>query len=124
MPRLRQGPTFITAPGQLPADAQELMRVMLFWNHETPSNWVQIPRTRDRRIAVQIPVRSSDLEAPQSASGQSVCVRGYGTLVVNSQLKSTAEDPVSSLLKSDDPESGLDGSLYSGTLRGMMRLQP
>lgn len=68
-------------------DAQELMHLVLFWRDEIPADWQQIPGTKDRRIAAQVPVTFGDPDATDTLSEQSVCVRGYGALVVNNQLK-------------------------------------
>ncbi len=67
-------------------DAQDLMHLVLFWRNDIPDNWIQIPDSKDRRIAGQMPVTFGDPLATSSLSEQSVCVRGYGALVVNNQL--------------------------------------
>lgn len=85
-------------------DGQELMHTVLFWRDEIPSDWVQIPGTRDRRIAAQIPVTFGDPEANVSSSEQSPCVRGYGVVIVNNQLAFTSENPVENIVNSQDPD--------------------
>jgi hypothetical protein len=67
-------------------DGSKLMNIVLFWRDEIPDNWQQIPGTRDRRIAAQVPVRFGDPEAMHSQTDQSLCVRGYGAVVVNNEL--------------------------------------
>ncbi len=84
-------------------DGQELMHLVLFWRDEIPEDWVQFPGTADRRIAAQVPVRFGDEGATQSLSEQSVCVRGYGALVVNNQLKSSFNNPFLDVLRSGNP---------------------
>lgn len=68
-------------------DGQKLMHLVLFWRDRIPADWKQISGTKDRRIAAQVPVTFGDPEAKESLSEQSVCVRGYGAVVVNNQLK-------------------------------------
>lgn len=67
-------------------DGQPLMHLLLMWRDEIPGDWEKIPGTKDRRIAAQVPVTFGDPAATQSLSEQSVCVRGYGALVVNNQM--------------------------------------
>ncbi len=67
-------------------DGQDLMHLVLFWRNQIPSDWAQIPGTKDRRIAGQIPVTFGDPQVTASLSEQSVCVRGYGALVVNNKM--------------------------------------
>jgi hypothetical protein len=73
-------------------DGQRLMHLVLFWRDKIPVNWKQIPGTKDRRIAAQVPVTFGDTNAKISMSEQSVCVRGYGALVVNNQLNDYKTD--------------------------------
>jgi hypothetical protein len=84
-------------------DGQDLMHIVLFWRDEIPADWVRIPGTRDRRIAAQVPVRFGDPLATKSLSEQSVCVRGYGALVVNNQLRLPVDSRILALLLSGDP---------------------
>ena len=84
-------------------DGQELMHLVLFWRDEIPVDWDQIPGTRDRRIAAQVPVTFGDSGATQSLSEQSVCVRGYGALVVNNLLKTTVNKRILAVLLSGNP---------------------
>lgn len=85
-------------------DGQDLMHIVLFWRDKIPPDWVQIPGTKDRRIAAQIPVPFGNPEATESSSEQSVCVRGYGALVVNNQLNTTSEDPIINIVMSQYPD--------------------
>jgi len=84
-------------------DGQELMHVVLFWRDEIPSDWVQIPGIKDRRIAAQVPVTFGDPGATASMSEQSPCVRGYGIGLVNNLLNTTSEDIVEGTILSQDP---------------------
>ncbi len=84
-------------------DGQKLMHLVLFWRDRIPADWKQIPGTRDRRIAAQVPVTFGDSNATESLSEQSVCVRGYGALVVNNQLKIPTEGRLRAIFKSGDP---------------------
>ncbi len=70
-------------------DGLDLMNIVLLWRDQIPSDWEQIPGTKDRRIAAQVPVTFGDPDAVDSLSEQSVCVRGYGAFVVNNQLKTS-----------------------------------
>ena len=84
-------------------DGQELMHVVLFWRDEIPSDWVQIPGIKDRRIAAQVPVTFGDPGATASMSEQSPCVRGYGIGLANNLLNTTSEDIVEGTILSQDP---------------------
>ncbi len=81
-------------------DAQDLMHLVLFWRGEIPSDWVQISGTKDRRIAAQVPVTFGDPFATESLSEQSVCVRGYGAVVVNNELCRDAGGQILNILMS------------------------
>lgn len=81
-------------------DAQPVMHLVLFWRDEIPADWQQIPGTKSRRIAAQVPVTFGDPYATDTLSEQSVCVRGYGALVVNNQLKVPLSNQVFSILLS------------------------
>ncbi len=84
-------------------DGQQLMHLVLFWRDTIPEDWQQLEGTRDRRIAAQVPVNFGDSEAKQSLSEQSVCVRGYGALVVNNLLGIELEKPALNILISGIP---------------------
>lgn len=81
-------------------DGQNLMHLVLFWRDEIPTDWQQIPGTKSRRIAAQVPVTFGDPNATETLSEQSVCVRGYGIAVVNNQLKVSLNNQVISVLLS------------------------
>jgi len=81
-------------------DGQSLMNIVLFWRGAIPSDWRKIEGTKDRRIAAQVPVTFGDSYAKSSLSEQSVCVRGYGALVVNNQLKMTLKSTAFNMLLS------------------------
>ncbi len=81
-------------------DGQDLMHLVLFWRGEIPADWQQIPGTKSRRIAAQVPVTFGDANAQDTLSEQSVCIRGYGALVVNNQLKVPLDNQVISILVS------------------------
>lgn len=81
-------------------DGQDLMHLVLFWRDQIPADWQQIPGTKSRRIAAQVPVTFGDADATDTLSEQSVCVRGYGALVVNNQLKVPLDNRIISLLVS------------------------
>lgn len=68
-------------------DGKNLMNLVLFWRGAIPDDWKQIPGTKSRRIAAQVPVTFGNPDAENTLSEQSVCVRGYGALVVNNQLE-------------------------------------
>ncbi|MFC1890444.1 hypothetical protein ACFL4G_11880, partial [Thermodesulfobacteriota bacterium] len=110
-PRLGPGsgstPTLMGTGGQdrfvVITDGQPLMHLVLFWRDEIPADWEQIPGTLDRRIAAQVPVTFGDADAVESLSEQSVCVRGYGALVVNNLLQAGDFGPLLSVLFSGFP---------------------
>ena len=84
-------------------DGQPLMHLVLMWRDEIPDDWVQIPGTKDRRIAAQVPVTFGNPNATMSLSEQSVCVRGYGALVVNNLMKIRIDSRVLSIILSNIP---------------------
>ncbi len=81
-------------------DGNDLMNIVLFWRDKIPSDWNHIEGTKDRRIAVQVPVAFGDADATVSLSEQSACIRGYDAVVVNNQLKSDLESNGLSMLLS------------------------
>ena len=81
-------------------DGQKLMHLVLFWRDQIPADWKQIPGTRDRRIAVRMPVTFGDPKATRSLSEQSVCVRGCGILVVNNLLTMEGGGKIWSVMRS------------------------
>ena len=81
-------------------DGQNLMHLVFFWRDEIPSDWQQIPGTKSPRIAAQVPVTFGNPGATETLSEQSVCVRGYGTVVVNNQLKASLDNQAISVLMS------------------------
>ncbi len=68
-------------------DGEELMNIVLLWRNEIPDDWEQLPGTRSRRIAAQVPVTFGDPERERSFSDQSVLVRGYGAFAVNNEMQ-------------------------------------
>ena len=84
-------------------DGQPLMHLVLLWRDQIPSNWQQIPNTKSRRIAAQIPIRFGNPSATKTLSEQSVCVRGYGAMVVNNELKNSTDNKVANILLSGNP---------------------
>ncbi len=81
-------------------DGQDVMHLVLLWRDEIPADWEQIPGTKSRRIAAQVPVTFGDPNAADTLSEQSVCVRGYGALVVNNQLKASLSNQAISIILS------------------------
>ncbi|PKL37207.1 MAG: hypothetical protein CVV44_16360 [Spirochaetae bacterium HGW-Spirochaetae-1] len=84
-------------------DGQDLMHLVLFWRDKIPADWRQIPGTKDRRIAAQVPVTFGNPDAQISLSEQSVCVRGYGALVVNNLMKVDLGSQMLNILASGIP---------------------
>lgn len=84
-------------------DGQDLMHLVLFWRDKIPVDWRQIPVTKDRRIAAQVPVTFGNPAATRSLSEQSVCVRGYGAFVVNNELKNAGSNKTANILLSGLP---------------------
>ena len=70
-------------------DGQELANLVLFWRDEIPNDWEQIPGTKSRRIAAQVPITFADPARQQTVSEQSVLVRGYGAVVVSNDYRNT-----------------------------------
>ncbi len=84
-------------------DGQDLMHLVLFWRNKIPDDWTQIPGSKDRRIAAQVPVTFGNPSSTRSLSEQSVCVRGYGALVVNNELKNAGSNKTANILLSGLP---------------------
>ncbi len=91
-------------------DGQDLMHLVLFWRDKIPNDWQQLPGTRSRRIAAQVPVRFGNPSATKSLSEQSVCVRGYGALVVNNELKNSSDNKTANILLSGIPQNAPYGA--------------
>ena len=72
-------------------DGQELANLVLFWRDDIPHDWEQIPGTKSRRIAAQVPITFGDPERRQTVSEQSVLVRGYGAVVVSNDYRNTLQ---------------------------------
>ena len=83
-------------------DGQQLMHLVLFWRDQIPADWQQLSQTGSRRIAAQVPVRFGKEAAVESLSEQSVCVRGYGALVVNNQLAINSSNTFWNVIRSND----------------------
>jgi hypothetical protein len=107
-------PTLMGVDGQdkfvVITDGQDLMHIVLFWRDQIPGDWQQIPGTKDRRIAAQVPVTFGNPGATKSLSEQSVCVRGYGALVVNNQLKNSVNNTLLDMILSGNPENAPYGA--------------
>ena len=86
-------------------DGQDLMHLVLLWRDKIPDNWQQIPGSKSRRIAAQVPVTFGNPSATRSLSEQSVCVRGYGVLVVNNELKNSTDNKLVNILLSGNPQN-------------------
>lgn len=101
-------------------DGQPLMHLNLYWRDKIPADWVGLPG-KSRRLACEVPVTFGDPTATESQSEQSVLVRGYGTVVVNNQLK---QDEPLSLLSGNVRLLGaaLAGGIPSVAPYGMERL--
>lgn len=91
-------------------DGQDLMHVVLMWRDKIPADWSQIPGTPDRRIAAQMPVKFGNPSATKSLSEQSACVRDYGILIVNNELKGSTGDRLGDLLISGIPLNAPKGA--------------
>jgi hypothetical protein len=72
-------------------DGQELAHLVLFWRDEIPNDWQQIPGTKSRRIAAQVPITFGESDRKKTVSEQSVLVRGYGAVVVSNDYRNTLE---------------------------------
>lgn len=86
-------------------DGQDLMHIVLLWRDKIPDNWQQLSGTKSRRIAAQEAVRFGNANAVRSLSEQSVCVRGYGAMVVNNELKNGSDNKIVNLLLSGLPQN-------------------
>lgn len=91
-------------------DGQDLMHLVLMWRDKIPADWQQIPGTLDRRIAAQIPVKFGNPSATKSLSEQSACVRDYGILIVNNELKGSSNNRLANLLLSGNPNNAPKGA--------------
>ena len=86
-------------------DGQDLMHLVILWRDHIPDNWQQIPGTKSRRIAAQLPVKFGNATATRSLSEQSVCIRGYDIMVVNNELKNNTNNKLQNLISSGLPQN-------------------
>lgn len=70
-------------------DGQAVSNLVLFWRDEIPHDWQQLPGTKSRRIAAQVPIDFGDRSRAATVSEQSVLVRGYGAVVVSNDYRNT-----------------------------------
>ncbi len=91
-------------------DGQDLMHIVLFWRDKIPTDWEQIEGSQSKRIAAQAPITFGDRDAELSLSEQSVCINGYGALVVNNLLVSTTGNFVGDLLIGGSPTNAPYGA--------------
>ncbi len=85
-------------------DGEELMNMVLFWRDEIPDDWEQLPGTKSRRIAAQVPVTFGDPERERSFSDQSVLVRGYGAFAVNNEMQKYEKTVAENVLLGGEPD--------------------
>lgn len=85
-------------------DGEEIMNILLFWRDEIPDDWEQLPDTKSRRIAAQVPITFGDPDRERSFSDQSVLVRGYGAFVVNNELQKWFDTRMANASLSGEPD--------------------
>ncbi len=85
-------------------DGAQIMNLVLFWRDEIPNAWEQIPGTKSRRIAAQVPVTYGNPDLDFTWSEQSVLVRGYGAFVPNDVLKIYHSNTAVNVLMSGEPD--------------------
>ncbi len=68
-------------------DGAKLVNVVYMWRDAIPADWKPIRKDADPRIACEVPINFGDPNATETLSEQSVLVRGYGSVVVNNQLR-------------------------------------
>ncbi len=85
-------------------DGEEIMNILLFWRDEIPDDWEQLPGTRSKRIATQVPITFGDPDRERSFSDQSVLVRGYGAFVVNNELQQWFDTRTENASLSGEPD--------------------
>jgi len=68
-------------------DGQKVMNIVMFWRDKIPDDWSQIPGTKNRRIAAQVPITFGYPKPETSWTENSVIVRGNGIFTANNQLK-------------------------------------
>ena len=95
-------------------DAEEVTNLVLFWRDAIPADWQQIPGTRSRRIAAQVPVNFGDPARQATASEQSVLVRGYGAVVVSNDYRNV------DLMSSFPLPNVFDGDLIKNLTNGIV----
>jgi len=91
-------------------DGKQIMNLALFWRDEIPDDWEQIPGTKDRRIAAQVPITYGFPDMDFTWSEQSVLVRGYSAFVVNDVLKEYHPNTVVNVVMSGEPDRAPYGS--------------
>ena len=91
-------------------DGQDLMHLVVLWRDKIPDNWQQLPGTKSRRIAAQLPVTFGNSAATKSLSEQSVCIRGFDILVVNNELINSTNNRLQDLISSGLPQNAPFGA--------------
>lgn len=85
-------------------DGEELMNMVLFWRDKIPEDWEQLPGTRSRRIAAQVPITFGKPERERSFSDQSVLVQGYGAFAVNNEMQQYEDTVPENVLLGGEPD--------------------
>ncbi|MFC2027968.1 hypothetical protein ACFLU3_04710 [Chloroflexota bacterium] len=85
-------------------DGEQIMNILIFWRDEIPDDWEQLPGTKSRRIAAQVPITFGDPDRERSFSDQSVLVRGYGAFVVNNELQNWFDTRMENASLSGEPD--------------------
>lgn len=92
-------------------DGQDIMHLVIMWRDKIPADWQQINSTKDRRIAAQVPVTFGQPSATRTLSEQSPCVRDYGILLVNNELRGGGTgNTIGDLLLSGNPNNAPRGA--------------
>ncbi|MCG8632297.1 MAG: hypothetical protein MI863_00635 [Desulfobacterales bacterium] len=68
-------------------DGAKVNNLVYFWRDKIPGDWKQIPGTKSRRIAAQVPVDFGAPAIQRSYSEPYVLVHGYDALVVNNVFR-------------------------------------
>lgn len=68
-------------------DGSDRMKMVAFWRDTIPANFAQLPGTKSRRIAGQLPITAGlPADTQWIQSEQSVVVNGWGAFVVNNMV--------------------------------------
>lgn len=108
-------------------DGQDLTHLTLLWRDQIPADWTALTgpdgQPLDRRIACSVPITFGREDATESASEQSVLVRGTSAVVVNNALTHEDEIEMLGLPPGAQPFTTLLSGVPSNEPQGIERVE-